>query len=112
MKWNTEYTGPGVGCSKTSQICNIFDVVAMTQGQICVVLLSTDKSGLLLSTDKVVWQILDRRQWNVAQTLLNATKTFPMRWLSLVIVGNTPIVIYAFKDRGKFERVGICQNIW
>ena len=52
------------------------------------------------------------RQWNVAQTLLNATKTFPMRWLSLVIVGNTSIVIHAFRDRGKFERVGIGQNIW
>ena len=34
------------------------------------------------------------------------------RWLSLVIVGNTSIGIYAFRDRGKFERVGICQNIW
>ena len=22
------------------------------------------------------------------------------------------LVIYAFRDRGKFERVGICQNIW
>ena len=48
---------------------------------------------------------------NVAQTLRNATKTFPMRWLSLIIVGNTPIVIYAFRDRGKFERVGFFQNI-
>ena len=28
----------GVGCSKTSQICNICDVLAMPQGQICVVL--------------------------------------------------------------------------
>ena len=34
-----------------------------------------------------------------------------MRWLSLVIVGNTFIIFYTFKDRGKFERVGICQNI-
>ena len=29
---------PGVGCSKTSQICNICDVLAMAQGQICVLL--------------------------------------------------------------------------
>ena len=33
------------------------------------------------------------RQLSVDQTLLNATKTFPMRWLSLVFFGNTPMLL-------------------